>query len=253
MVMLEREQQAELIKRRNSGDAVPNPTATTEAADKYRLLGNLAPRDFLHRIFPTHNPNVLELVWQGCGGNLERAIEQLASGMKSDQMQVLSSQMNQHALNGNIFGGYPFSVPVIGLKSALPDFMGTQSLRGPLCAMNFSPWGLHVNMPSSILPGYAAFRTSETVNSQVKKTQPKCAELRTFSGADLTRRRSAFHSIIPGGGNTLHDDSITVSGEIVPASSKGPNSCSDDIFDNKKSMNLKTSPLKFSVESIMAK
>ncbi|XP_041359971.1 doublesex- and mab-3-related transcription factor 2-like [Gigantopelta aegis] len=252
MVMLEREQQAEMLKRRNSGDPVPN-TASMEAAEKYRLLGNLTPRDFLHRIFPTHNPNVLELVWQGCGGNLERAIEQLASGMKSDQIQALSSQMNQHAMSGNIFGAYPFSVPVIGLKSALPDFLGSQSLRSPLCAMNLSPWGIHVNMPSSILPGYTPFRTSESVHSQMKKTQLKCADIRNPSGADTTRRRSAFHSIIPSGGATLVGGARSVSGESVSTSPKSPGFCSDEILDNNKSVNLKTAPLKFSVESIMAK
>ena len=100
MVMIERERQFEMAKSRaapvsqsplggfHAGMAAtgacgifpPSPMMSKPRA----LLGNVSPRDFLQRIFPSHNPNVLELVWQGCGGNLERAIEQLASGIKPD-------------------------------------------------------------------------------------------------------------------------------------------------------------------------
>nr|KAG5686242.1 hypothetical protein BaRGS_031722 [Batillaria attramentaria] len=62
-----------------SGGAGGGALNGLQAGKSRALLGNMTPRDFLQRIFPAHNPNVLELVWQGCGGNLERAIEQLAS------------------------------------------------------------------------------------------------------------------------------------------------------------------------------
>ena len=60
--------------------AAAAPTSGLQEALRSRqLLGQGSPREFLQRIFPTVNPNVLELVYQGCGGNLERAIEQLVS------------------------------------------------------------------------------------------------------------------------------------------------------------------------------
>ena len=98
MVMIERERQFEMAKARAapisqsqlevfqagmSGGCGVLPESSLTSKPR-SLLGNLSPRDFLQRIFPSHNPNVLELVWQGCGGNLERAIEQLASGIKPD-------------------------------------------------------------------------------------------------------------------------------------------------------------------------
>ncbi|KAK7100201.1 hypothetical protein V1264_023190 [Littorina saxatilis] len=112
MVMIERERQFEMAKSRippinhsqlaafqgmacgvgggGGGGGMP-PTAASLMNKPRALLGNLSPREFLQRIFPSHNPNVLELVWQGCGGNLERAIEQLASGIKPDGSSSSSS------------------------------------------------------------------------------------------------------------------------------------------------------------------
>ncbi|KAL8617986.1 hypothetical protein ACOMHN_058070 [Nucella lapillus] len=95
MVMLERERQLEIAKSRAapitqsqlSGLHAGNGPSPLLA--KTRMLpGNLNHREFLQRIFPGHNPNVLELVWQGCGGSLEQAIEQLASGIKPTSAPV---------------------------------------------------------------------------------------------------------------------------------------------------------------------
>ena len=44
--------------------------------------GMSSPREFLQKVFPAHNASLIELVWQGCGGDLERTIEQLAKGME---------------------------------------------------------------------------------------------------------------------------------------------------------------------------
>ncbi|GFR82577.1 doublesex- and mab-3-related transcription factor 2-like [Elysia marginata] len=41
-----------------------------------------SPKEFLQKVFPAHNPSLIELVWQGCGGDLERTIEQLAKGIE---------------------------------------------------------------------------------------------------------------------------------------------------------------------------
>ena len=83
-VMFERERQVEAEKVKMMQSAVGHhlsPTGTTAApapidpSKNRQLMGQLSPREFLQRIFPAVNPNVLELVWQGCGGDLERAIE----------------------------------------------------------------------------------------------------------------------------------------------------------------------------------
>lgn len=43
------------------------------------LASGVNAREFLLRTFPKHNPSVLELVYQGCGGNLQKTVEQIVS------------------------------------------------------------------------------------------------------------------------------------------------------------------------------
>ena len=88
-VMFERERQVEAEKVKIMQTAVGHHISPATAAaavpaamdpsKSRQLMGQLSPREFLQRIFPAVNPNVLELVWQGCGGDLERAIEQIVS------------------------------------------------------------------------------------------------------------------------------------------------------------------------------
>ena len=92
VAMFEREKHMEAEKMKATG--ILQTTALNPAQQRH-LLAHMAPRDFLQRIFPTVNPNVLELVWQGCGGNIERAIEQIASS--SNLSSAHASQMVQHA------------------------------------------------------------------------------------------------------------------------------------------------------------
>ncbi len=113
-VMLEREQQqleADKIKHlqglpagvQSSGSGLPPPVCTPMDGTKIRqLVRQQNPRDFLQRIFPTVNPNVLELVWQGCGGNLERAIEQIVSSSSMSNMHA-AHMAQQVALQHRIF------------------------------------------------------------------------------------------------------------------------------------------------------
>ncbi|GFO48124.1 doublesex- and mab-3-related transcription factor a2 [Plakobranchus ocellatus] len=48
----------------------------------YPSHGTSSPKDFLQKVFPAQNRRVIELVWQGCGGDMERTIEQLAKEVK---------------------------------------------------------------------------------------------------------------------------------------------------------------------------
>ena len=109
-VMFERERQVEAEKVKMMQSAVGHhlsPTGTTAAAapidpsKNRQLMGQLSPREFLQRIFPAVNPNVLELVWQGCGGDLERAIEQIVSNNSMSNLHAahMAQQMAlQHRL-----------------------------------------------------------------------------------------------------------------------------------------------------------
>ncbi|KAH9488287.1 hypothetical protein Btru_063825 [Bulinus truncatus] len=81
MVMMERERRAEMTFHQNNLLArTVQPPPTPLELTKSRMF--MTPREMLHRVFPNHSPSLLELVWQGSGGHLERAIEQLAAGMK---------------------------------------------------------------------------------------------------------------------------------------------------------------------------
>ena len=116
---------------------VPTAAAVTSAAvmdpKSRQLMGQLSPKEFLQRIFPAVNPNVLELVWQGCGGDLERAIEQIVSNnsMSSLHAAHMAQQMAlQHRLmaaqmaaltGGKLPGGGGMVVPPGGnLTHSLP-------------------------------------------------------------------------------------------------------------------------------------
>lgn len=149
VAMFEREKQAEIMAKTKS-NAAAAAVAAAAAANASNPLGingsfpfpivatnlyslpletiqsrnhssNYSPKDFLLRIFPTLNPNVLELVWQGCGGNLERAIEQLASGMHSRLVPATSNSLsaqigpcpqtiNGQSLIGPYSAGLPFQI-----------------------------------------------------------------------------------------------------------------------------------------------
>ncbi|XP_013397304.1 doublesex- and mab-3-related transcription factor 2 [Lingula anatina] len=91
VAMFARERQLELDKYRSVGAFHTHPSVAgftsssgTSTDQEYaNQMANLSPRELLQRIFPYHNANVLELVLQGCGGNIEKAIEQIATGISS--------------------------------------------------------------------------------------------------------------------------------------------------------------------------
>ncbi|KAK6188901.1 hypothetical protein SNE40_004982 [Patella caerulea] len=247
MVMLERERQAEIVKTRANGEQISN--ATNLDANKSRLLlGNMTPREFLQRIFPTHNPNVLELVWQGCGGNLEKAIEQLASSMKHEQSSATPHQICQPSLLGKYMGSFPFTVPVVGLKGP-QNILGNPTSFNGFCGVNIPPWGLPINM-NSVLPGCAPVIPDLHNSSQsFKRFQPDQDSRKTITTDDLLRRRSAFHCLIPGG-PAVNDLNTYVLDSDTP-SPQSPLSSSDESIEFDK---LPVKPkLKFSVESIIGK
>ncbi|CAG5132431.1 unnamed protein product, partial [Candidula unifasciata] len=172
MVMLERERQTELknqqlafhhAQRQAVIDRSFQQCQTDFDIAKSRLLlGNMSPRDFLQRVFPTHNPNLLELVWQGCGGNLERAIEQLASELKASHPVIA-------ALGPSLFGtrsaslcqGFPLS-PMSSSSVVLPSIHDSTS-----SAKFFSMYPLMFPSPllfPQSIRGGSDLRPTETAN-----------------------------------------------------------------------------------------
>ena len=97
-VMMERERFVVNEAHKMKAPAPP-PFHLLDPARSRQLLGQLGPREFLQRIFPTANPNVLELVYQGCGGSLEKTIEQLVSNNVVSQMQAAHFAQQQALLH----------------------------------------------------------------------------------------------------------------------------------------------------------
>ncbi|XP_070564249.1 doublesex- and mab-3-related transcription factor 2-like isoform X2 [Ptychodera flava] len=65
-----------------------------------------SPKEFLMRTFPEQSPSVLELVLQGCGGHLEKAIEQIVGTMRQTPTSIsninwpiLASQLSYSWMN----------------------------------------------------------------------------------------------------------------------------------------------------------
>lgn len=52
---------------------------------------------FLRKLFPTHNPQFLELILHSCSGNLEKAIEHIVAGMSGVQSRAsISTTTSTH-------------------------------------------------------------------------------------------------------------------------------------------------------------
>eukprot|EP00106_Octopus_bimaculoides_P016614 XP_014784056.1 PREDICTED: uncharacterized protein LOC106879133 [Octopus bimaculoides] len=100
VVMYQREQEAEIVakSKSNVGAGALSAVGTLHLPMVNNNLQNYAGEhqpgpQHQSQIFPALNPNLLELVWQGCGGSLERAIEHLATSIKSS-LVVASNSAN---------------------------------------------------------------------------------------------------------------------------------------------------------------
>lgn len=96
--MFERERQMEMEKMKTTTTGFLTQAVTMETLRSRQLMAQTSPREFMQRIFPTVNPNVLELVYQGCGGNLERAIEQIVSNGSAHGLQSAQQVAQQQQL-----------------------------------------------------------------------------------------------------------------------------------------------------------
>ncbi|XP_078657472.1 uncharacterized protein LOC144903333 [Branchiostoma floridae x Branchiostoma belcheri] len=96
MLEREREQEARRAQHLFAANGFCLPVGVTVPSGLTLPGGNCtSPREFLVRAFPHVNPSFLELILQGCGGDLDRALEKVAAGVSP------------------LFTGQPFSgVPV---------------------------------------------------------------------------------------------------------------------------------------------
>ncbi|XP_033738864.1 doublesex- and mab-3-related transcription factor A2-like [Pecten maximus] len=107
LAMFERERQNEILQTKvNVGNPLGNGSSLTglvgtDISDMTTVFPSV-PRDFLQQIFPFHSSSVLELVWQGCQGNLQKAIQQIACNVPSIP-SGLSSLPVPEVIHRNVF------------------------------------------------------------------------------------------------------------------------------------------------------
>ncbi|XP_064625288.1 doublesex- and mab-3-related transcription factor 2-like [Lineus longissimus] len=112
-VMIERERQVEIQKQNakasenRNGATQSQTTGTLQAA-----LSHSNPREVLQRLFPALNPNVMELVFQGCGGNLSKAVEHLSRSAWQVQNPYAYAMTGQMLLPHTV-GCYKLPQPII--------------------------------------------------------------------------------------------------------------------------------------------
>ena len=102
--------------------------------------GTSSPKEFLQKVFPAHNASLIELVWQGCGGDLERTIEQLAKGMDPTPEADKIRPTNNTTLNSS-----SLLVSSGGLSERrIPGFLSSNEVP---------PLNMRDNEPSALSPG----------------------------------------------------------------------------------------------------
>lgn len=236
VVMFEREKRAEAEKIRTTG--ILAQSAYLDPMRSRHLLGNSSPREFLQKVFPTANPNVLELVYQGCGGNLERTIEHLVSTAKaanfqaaqwSHHQQLLLQQMNLAA-----HGAHPAASSTTRMPSIQPN-MG-HLMRSQLSA--FTQVRPGVILPTHIAP--------ETVPASAMPHPIMPQPLPSMSSSPPSQTAQPDDDAPP----------RTCSSRSSPPAGGPLQEClrsSQDKAETSASSSKSIPPLKFSVDSIIAK
>lgn len=229
--MLERERRLESDKR--------GPPVLEASPPVYQM----APREFLRSVFPVVNVNVLELVYQGCGGSLERAVEQIASSQRTAQAQQQRAKMSGHAMPMAQHQKQPLSAftsvvkPVCLTEPPPPPVYGRhgQFLGGQYPIYGVNPPNTFCNT-TDLLAQRSAFHTNDTetaVTSGLLRTNSRTSE------ASSTASQPASHCL-PG---------LDSSGSSSPARSDISVRASPPSARTTRTNSLIT----FSVESIIAK
>ncbi|CAH1773383.1 unnamed protein product [Owenia fusiformis] len=198
--MMERERQTMITDKKSSApsqDSQLYPIVSTLKAMRSRqneMVG--APKEFLHKLFPTHNPNVLELVWQGCGGDMEKAIEQIVSTTRQAAGQSSVNMGRQ---------GMPYTCPNMAIKLQYQTLHKKDTNKTAFDSPTHPAFGG--------LPLHLVYRQYELYMAQMAasvtarargmaQTQPIPTELsspkQSLAAKDILSEKSAFKSVTKG-------------------------------------------------------
>jgi len=128
--------------------------------------GRLSNLDILERVFPLHRKSVLELVLQGCNGDLVKAIEQFLSAQDTIDAQGKPEHSGKTSARY-----HPYSTPSWMQGSAghygssMPSTFDLKSAFKPLPMPPIS--GLH----SAFLPGYSGLTSTSALSTSFNPGQ----------------------------------------------------------------------------------
>ncbi|XP_069128476.1 doublesex- and mab-3-related transcription factor A2-like [Argopecten irradians] len=107
LAMFERERQSEILQtkvnRHGNGSSLTGLVGT-DTSDMASIVPSIH-REFLQQLFPLHSTSVIELVWQGCQGNLQKAIHQIAHNVPYIQpglSQLPVAELIHRTMHSNI-------------------------------------------------------------------------------------------------------------------------------------------------------
>ena len=242
-VMFERERQLQAEKMKNTASHMCH-AMVIDPTRPHVPLGNVSAREFLQKIFPTHNPNVLELVWQGCGGDVEKTIEKIASNMPlQDAPQVgpsaqpMCSQRPEAGTATALTKSQP--LPVCHLQTN-PTFKAQMRhpnmATAPHCSQN-APHRfarLYEQCHPAFLGGFTLIQHASTAPLGAHQ-EDLLSQKSAFQAT--TSRKNESHPRVSEGSATSHQKSAN---SFLPSKS-------GHRFNESKA------PIKFSVESIIGK
>jgi hypothetical protein len=233
-VMIERERQVEIQKQNanvsesRSSAAHNHTTGTLQTA-----LSHSNPREVLQRLFPAVNPNVMELVFQGCGGHLSKAIEHLSRSAWQVQNPYAFAMTGQMLLPHTVAGCYKLPQPFI---AAFGPAISAAQARLQLFGA-----GQHAMRRSS------PTENSENMETEKCDDEPRVVNLvkeRLASG-----HKSAFHPTKPRTGSLKSVDRTCTERELVVDSETEPTQARAECSNPKSKSNKPV--IKFSVASII--
>lgn len=136
--------------------------------------GRLSNLEILERVFPLHRKSVLELVLQGCNGDLVKAIEQFLSAQDTIDAHGKVESTKQSSIRY-----HPYSSASHWIQNSTsqygPSFTNNFDLKSAFKPLSNMPTitGLH----SAFLPGYPTLSSAAPLTSQFTNGQYSTANL----------------------------------------------------------------------------
>ena len=133
------------------------------------------PKEMLRRLFPAMNPGFVEMVFQGCGKNMEKTVEQL-NQYQRNAMIMQNAQLKMHHISGShkfnkctSTGQSPKDSKIINVTAPNADHLPqTHANPGGKGVSNFTPYQLVPPVSYPFLPPPWYFHAA----SQHKMTVP---------------------------------------------------------------------------------